>query len=497
MQLLKQAAAYIRVSTHDQEELSPDAQKRLIMDYATKNDMLISNEHIYIEKGISGRKSKSRPEFLRMIAAAKQDPSPFSCILVWKFSRFARNQEESIVYKSLLKKQRGIDVISISEPIMDGPFGSLIERIIEWMDEYYSIRLSGEVHRGMTENALRGKYQSRPPLGYTIRQPKTPPVIVPEEARVVRMIFEKYAYGGMSLFSIANLLNDVGIKTIRGNHFEVRNVKYILSNPTYIGKVRWNRMNRESRTENPESEWIVRDGQYESIVSDELFEAANTRLAKERRNLGKRPAATYKSWLSGMVHCSNCGRTLGWAPRKKKDGTIIGGFQCWGYTKGLCKTSCYVTEKYLKENFIHSLETVLNSGDIEFERIEPSEPSTSSELDILNEQLSRLDFKEQRIKEAYMNGIDTLEEYARNRELIQSERKDLLKKISDIDIPSPEVGDDSNQSREMLHRITNVLDVLQSDEFTDEQKNEALRSIIKEARYDKKADKMEVCYYLL
>ena len=51
MQLLKQAAAYIRVSTHDQEELSPDAQKRLIMEYAQKNDMLISNEHIYIEKG--------------------------------------------------------------------------------------------------------------------------------------------------------------------------------------------------------------------------------------------------------------------------------------------------------------------------------------------------------------------------------------------------------------------------------------------------------------
>ena len=139
---------------------------------------------------------------------------------------------------------------------------------------------------------------------------------------------------------------------------------------------------------------------------------------------------------------------------------------------------------------------VLNSDDIEFERIKPSEPSTSSELDILKEQLNRLDFKELRIKEAYMNGIDTLEEYARNRELIQSERKDLLEKISDIDIPSP-ADDTSDQNQEMLHRITNVLDILRSDDFTDEQKNDALRSIIKEARYDKKADKMEVCYYLL
>jgi len=81
-----------------------------------------------------------------MIAVAKQTPSPFSAIMVWKFSRFARNQEEAIFYKGMLKK-RGIDVISTSEPIIDGPFGSLIERIIEWFDEYYSINLSTEVKR--------------------------------------------------------------------------------------------------------------------------------------------------------------------------------------------------------------------------------------------------------------------------------------------------------------------------------------------------------------
>ena len=59
---------------------------------------------------------------------------PIDVILVWKFSRFARNQEESIVYKSMLKKDN-VDVISVSEPLIEGPFGSLIERIIEWMDD--------------------------------------------------------------------------------------------------------------------------------------------------------------------------------------------------------------------------------------------------------------------------------------------------------------------------------------------------------------------------
>ena len=97
-------ALYIRVSTDKQEELSPDAQKRLLLDYAKKHKILIKDEHIFIENGISGRNARKRPEFQKMISLAKSKPAPFQVILVWKFSRFARNQEESIVYKSMLKK---------------------------------------------------------------------------------------------------------------------------------------------------------------------------------------------------------------------------------------------------------------------------------------------------------------------------------------------------------------------------------------------------------
>ena len=137
------AYGYVRVSTHDQEEVSPESQKKLLWEYAKKNDIIILKT--FYELGISGRKADKRPEFQKMISMCKADEHPVDLILVWKYSRFARNQEESIVYKSLLKKQHNVDVISISEPLIEGPFGSLIERIIEWMDEDYSIRLSGEV----------------------------------------------------------------------------------------------------------------------------------------------------------------------------------------------------------------------------------------------------------------------------------------------------------------------------------------------------------------
>ncbi len=94
----------------------------------------------YIDEVESGR-SIDRPGFKEMIVAARCKPSPFEAILVWKLSRFARNREDSIIYKSLLRKQ-GVQVISINEPMEDTPSGRLLEGIIEVIDEFYSANLS-------------------------------------------------------------------------------------------------------------------------------------------------------------------------------------------------------------------------------------------------------------------------------------------------------------------------------------------------------------------
>ena len=134
---MKIGAAYIRVSTDDQLELSPDSQLKKIKEYAKANDIVLSDEYIFREdEGRSGRHAKRRPAFQKMIGMSKDPSHPFDVIIVWKYSRFARNQEESIVYKSMLRSKCNVDVVSVSEPLVEGPFGSLIERIIEWVDEY-------------------------------------------------------------------------------------------------------------------------------------------------------------------------------------------------------------------------------------------------------------------------------------------------------------------------------------------------------------------------
>ena len=132
---MKIAAAYIRVSTDGQLEYSPDSQLKVVRDYAQKNGMLLPESFIFQEEeGISGKQAEKRPAFMRMVGMAKQKPKPFDCILLWKFSRFARSRRDSIVYKTMLRKQLGIDVISVTEQLGDDKLSLLLEAVIEAMD---------------------------------------------------------------------------------------------------------------------------------------------------------------------------------------------------------------------------------------------------------------------------------------------------------------------------------------------------------------------------
>lgn len=487
----KYAFGYVRVSTGKQDELSPDSQAKLLKDYAKSHGYVVSK--IFYEVGISGRKADKRPEFQKMIGLAKSSDHPADAILVWKYSRFARNQEESIVYKSLLKKKHNVDVISVSEPLVDGPFGSLIERIIEWMDEYYSVRLSGEVTRGMKEKAERGGYQARPPLGYKIVTHKEPPVIVPEEAEIVKLIFEKYANENLGIFEIARLLNMHNFKTSHGKEFERRSIEYILQNPTYCGMIRWNRTINESNEIRPESEWIVTDGEHPAIISKELFDKAQERYKREYRPRGARPVSTYKHWLSGVVKCPACGRTMT-ANTIRNNTRVYSHFRCYGYTKGKCMANNSISSIKLEPAVLESIKTVLNNGKITYRKIEAKTDDTVDLKTILEDQIKKIDVKLQRIKEAYMNGIDTMEEYKENKQAVQEEKQHLEKQLSEI---KEEKSNSKDDDEDMLLRVKNVYDILSSDSVDVMTKNEVLRSVVEKIVYEKDKDLLKVYYYYM
>ncbi|WP_270428729.1 recombinase family protein [Blautia obeum] len=459
-------ALYIRVSTDDQAELSPDAQKRLLLDYAKKNGIIISNDFIFSES-VSGRHVQKRPEFQRMIGIAKQPSHPIDVILVWKYSRFARNQEESIVYKSMLKKDH-VDVISISEPLIDGPFGSLIERIIEWMDEYYSIRLSGEVLRGMKEKALRNGYQSSPCLGYEAVGHGKPYQINEAEYAMVSYIMDLYDNHNMDETAIARKCNDLGYKTKRGNPFERRTIDRILQNPFYCGIVSWNGVEFE--------------GAHEVRISKERFDRRQRLIASRKRPMKARNVSTCKHWLSGLLKCSVCGATLSYTGNGK-----CPYFQCWKYAKGFHKTSVALSVKKAEEAVISYFDQILSGTDFTYVRKDQPATDETVAIEQLQKELSKLSTRENRIRDAYESGIDSLEEYKANKERLISNRLQLETGLEKL---RKEQEEKEVNKEDVLHEIKSLNDILKNPDVSYEEKGTLIRTIVDQIVYDKESGKM-------
>lgn len=143
---------YARYSSDNQREESIEGQLRECKEYAERNDITILGT--YIDRALSA-KTDNRPEFQHMIKDSAK--GLFDVVLVWKLDRFARNRYDSARYKNLLKKN-GVKVISARENISEGSEGIILEAMLEGYAEYYSAELSEKVIRGLTDNALKCKY---------------------------------------------------------------------------------------------------------------------------------------------------------------------------------------------------------------------------------------------------------------------------------------------------------------------------------------------------
>ena len=473
-------ACYIRVSTDDQTEYSPDSQERLIREYAEKNNIFIPDEYVFREsEGISGRKADKRPEFQRMIGAAKQKPAPFEIILVWKFSRFARNQEESIVYKSMLRKQCGVDVVSISEPLMEGPFGGLIERIIEWMDEFYSIRLSGEVKRGMTERISRGKPTNAAPFGY--RRGNDNYEIVPEDAELVRQIFERFI-NGESYLSIARWLRTVCDK----RDWENRTVEYILRNPAYIGMLRAGIAGEKNNSRDfYGSNMKLYQGTHQPILSPETFQAAQKRADHIKNTHPKwdhSARAVPRLW-TGILKCSNCGGTL-------SSGGKNDSWQCVRYLHGKgCGVSHYTTTKAVSEALLPVIIQDLKTGK-NLEKLDLGQHTKSSESQDVIKQIDRLKARLKRVREAYEAGVDTLAEYKASREAIEKEIETLQHKVD----KAPNAADIEKLHQKLMEKNQRYIKLLQDEKASDAEKNEALHHIVDKIVFQRSTNHFDVFY---
>jgi len=307
-------ALYARVSSDKQDtDLSLSAQLRALREHAQRNGYQVVRE--FIDEAESGR-TADRPAFKEMIALARAKQPPFDAILVWKLNRFARSRADSITYKTLLRN-KGIEVISINEPVDDSPTGRLLEGVIESIDEFYSANLGQDIKRGMRENASRGFFNgSRPPYGfrkvavkdgmrtrYTLQPESDDSVAV----KVVRRAFDMVVKD-IGCKEIAKALNSDGLRTSRGERWGKTTIHKILTNEAYCGTLVWG--GRPGHPAARSAEPPVRvENAWPAIISRETFQLVQGKMALRRPQVTHPRTVPSFYLLSGLLFCS-CGRAM-------------------------------------------------------------------------------------------------------------------------------------------------------------------------------------------
>ena len=303
------AVIYARYSSDSQREESIEGQLRECREYAERNNMTIVGT--YIDRALSA-KTADRPEFQHMIKDSAKEL--FEIVLVWKLDRFSRDRYDSAHYKHILKKN-GVKVVSAKEHISEGPEGIILEAMLEGYAEFYSAELSEKIHRGQKENALKGKNNGGGvPLGYLLDKKAQKLVIDPVTAPLVVEIFEKYA-DGKSVRSIVEDFNTRGLKTKKGQPFNINSFSSLLKNRKYIGEYRY--------------QDVVIEGGVPAIVPEDLFNRVQERMEKNR-HAPAMAKAKEDYLLTTKLFCGKCERMMVGESGKSHTGAMHYYYKCSG-----------------------------------------------------------------------------------------------------------------------------------------------------------------------
>lgn len=310
--------AYARYSTDAQREESIRDQVRNCRRWAERNGFTL--HEIFADEGLSGSRS-DRPDYNRLLAAAQR--GDFEILLVDDLSRLSRDSLESNRVLRLMAYYE-IRVVGVSDGIDTERKGSKLETGMRGMiNEIYLDDLREKTHRGLEGQHGAGFAASKAPYGYrTVRVEKGSVYeIEPEQAEVVRRIFELYA-GGYSARAIASVLNEERVPAPRSRAWthtaifpDRRRGIGILANEIYVGRVWWNRSvwikdpetGRRRRRERPREEWLLREDESLRIVSEELWEAALARSRDTNRPQAKSCGPGSGRLFSGLLSCGVCG----------------------------------------------------------------------------------------------------------------------------------------------------------------------------------------------
>lgn len=323
---------YTRVSTIQQVDgYSLDAQETRLEEYAAYRDLEIVGK--YCDAGYSGKSIKGRPDFLRMFHDIKSEKDDISFVLVFKLSRFGRNAADVLKSMQVLTDY-GIDLVSVEDGIDSSTSGGRFTlTVLSAVAEIERENITSQLMAGKIQSIKSGNRYGGPiPYGYRKKDGKT--IAYEEEAKVVRLIFDLFVNKDFTISGVAQYLNEHGFIRDPKNKdkaFDQERVGDILAQPLYCGRIVYGRNSREYRQTKNEDCLIIVKGNYEPLISEELFDKAQEKKKAIRTEWKKKSEESEKneeiSVLGGIVKCPICGGGLVSRARVKKNINHGGNYQ--------------------------------------------------------------------------------------------------------------------------------------------------------------------------
>lgn len=345
---------YVRVSTEEQarEGYSIRAQQEKLRTYADIKGWTVFR--VYTDEGISGKDIGGRPAIKELIADVES--GKINNVLVYKIDRLTRSTKNLIELIDLFNLHN-CAFNSLNESIDTGSAtGRMFLKIVGIFAEFERENLAERIRMGR-ERKVREGYSIcswTQSYGYRRELGQNKQVVVPEEAAVVRRIFNMYLHDNLSLNKIAKTLNAENIPTkTQRNLWLGCTVKVLLRNPTYLGKVRYSM--------NDPEKYFEADGQHEAIIEEAIFYQTQEKLERIRK-FSRTKRAGSAVYFCGVLYCSACGgrMTTKWNYNRRADGSKKehANYKCTNAHRGIC-SSCTLSHKKVEaafEKYIHKFE---------------------------------------------------------------------------------------------------------------------------------------------
>ena len=426
-------AIYVRVSSDRQDiKNSIEAQIEECLRYARANNMIVVA--IYRDEAASGTIS-SRPGFQDLIADASSPDTQFHTILVWKLSRFSRNLYDSVTYQTILER-RGIQLISVTEPIDDSPAGQMIRGMIQTIDAFYSNNLGQDVRRGQRNIMRRGFY----PRAFTcygfklekVKESAEAPahnriVLNPPYSDAVRRLYLE-AIAGRTTSDIREGLHDDGIPSPKGKEWwPPSTIDTILKNISNAGHGVWGISSKKG-----EAPLLIPDHHEGIVTPEEYLLAQQSRAGRTKSNSHPRAAGSDRM-LSELLRCRKCGKTLQVRPRGDHSCDYVCETRRHG-TVSACNCPNVSSKKFepvflkaVTEDILSPTNMKTLTDIISRELVVPYQEQLST-LELINKEFEDLEKKQERVMTAYEAGAYTVENFTKRMEPLRKQKVELLEK---------------------------------------------------------------------